>query len=207
MHVKKNVARRLRKLKGWHEWKSRLRNLLDESPDDGDKRLMMMDREVREYPAPRLLAVDLLAKWRSLLRHKRMRGVCDTNNVTEQVIRRSKIRYKTIRGYKSVEGMINGLWLTQRIWGERQMWTWAICWPRSVWTMRDKPNRGHHQPILIPPTKRRTITRRSSCFTNARMAQYHHRPRKRPLPQRLSDWRALQPKNPPALGKFSHSPI
>ena len=34
-HVRKNVARRLRKAKGWGEWKSRLRNLLDELPDDG----------------------------------------------------------------------------------------------------------------------------------------------------------------------------
>ena len=53
--------------------------------------------------------------WRSLLCHKRMRGVCDTNNATERVIGRSKIRYKTIRGYKSIEGMMNGLWLTQRV--------------------------------------------------------------------------------------------
>ena len=49
---------------------------------------------------------------------KRMRGVCDTNNVTERAIGKSKIRYKTMRDYKSVEGMMNGLWLTQRVWGE-----------------------------------------------------------------------------------------
>ena len=79
---------------------------------------MDMEREVREEPDLRRLAVDLLAKWRSLLCHKRARGVCDTNNVTERMIGRSKIRYKTIRGYKSIEGMMNGLWLTQRVWGE-----------------------------------------------------------------------------------------
>ena len=45
----------------------------------------------------------------------------DTNNVTERVIVRSKIRYKTMRGYKSVEGMMNGLWWRQRVWGERGM--------------------------------------------------------------------------------------
>ena len=33
----------------------------------------------------------------------------------------SKIRYKTMRGYKSVEGMMSGLWLTQQVWGERGM--------------------------------------------------------------------------------------
>ena len=82
---------------------------------------MDMEREARAEPALRRQAVDLCAKWRSLLCHKRMRGVCDTHNITERVIDRSKIRYKTIRGYKSVEGMMNGLWLTQRVWGESSM--------------------------------------------------------------------------------------
>ena len=76
---------------------------------------MDMEREAREEPAPRRLAVDLLVKWRSLLCHKRVRGVCDTNNVTERVIGKSKIRYKTIRGYKSINGMMNGFWLTQLV--------------------------------------------------------------------------------------------
>ena len=82
------------------------------------KRLMDMEREVREEPALRRLAVDLCGKWRSLLCHKRMRRLCYTNNVTERVIGRSKIRHKMIRGCKSVEGMMNGLWLTQRVWGD-----------------------------------------------------------------------------------------
>ena len=73
-----------------------MRMLLDELPDDGGKQLMDMEREVRNEPALRWLAVDLWTKWRSLLCHKRMRGVCDTNNVTERVIGGSKIRYKTI---------------------------------------------------------------------------------------------------------------
>ena len=33
------------------------------------------------------------------------------------MIGRSKIRYKTVRGYKSIEGMMNGLRLTQWVWG------------------------------------------------------------------------------------------
>ena len=82
------------------QWKSRLRSRLDKLPDDGGKRLMGMEREARNEPALRRLAVDLCAKWRNLLCHKRMRGVCDTNNVTERVIGKSKIKYKTIRSYK-----------------------------------------------------------------------------------------------------------
>ena len=37
------------------------------------------------------------------------------------MIGRSKIRYKTLRACKSIEGMMNGLWLTQRVWGESRM--------------------------------------------------------------------------------------
>ena len=48
-HVKKNAARRLRKVKGWGEWKSRLRNLFDELPEDGSKRLPMMERSWEDY--------------------------------------------------------------------------------------------------------------------------------------------------------------
>ena len=55
----------------------------------------------------RRLVVELSNKWRSLTRHKRIRGLPQTNNCTERVIGRSKIRYKTVRGYKSVEGMLN----------------------------------------------------------------------------------------------------
>ena len=55
--------------------------------------------------------MDLWVKWRSLLCRKRMSGTRDTNNVTERVIGKRKIRYNTMRDYKSVEGMMNGLWL------------------------------------------------------------------------------------------------
>ena len=40
-------------------------------------------------------------------------GLDGTNNATERVIGRSKVRYKTMRGYKSPEGMKNGIALTQ----------------------------------------------------------------------------------------------
>ena len=94
---------------------------LDELPEDGGKWLMIMEREVRDEPDLWGLTVGLWAKWRSLLCHKRMRGARDMNNVAERVIGGSKIRYKTMRGYKSIAGMMNGLWLTQRVWGEAGM--------------------------------------------------------------------------------------
>lgn len=40
-------------------------------------------------------------------------GLDGTNNVSERGICRSKVRYKSMRGYKSREGMQNGVALTQ----------------------------------------------------------------------------------------------
>ena len=130
-HARKNAARRLRKVRGWQEWKSRLRMLLDELLDDGGSQLIAMERKAGEDPALLRLAVDLWIKWRSLPCHKRMRGVCDTNNVTERVIGRSKIRYKKdYKGLREHRRNDERAVLTQRIWGS-PAWTWAICWPRS----------------------------------------------------------------------------
>ena len=36
-------------------------------------------------------------------------GIPWTNNLTEQTISRMKIRAKTVRGYKTTSGMLNGL--------------------------------------------------------------------------------------------------
>ena len=90
--------------------------LLRELPDDGGRELLRMERNVKEDDELRRLVVELSEKWRSLRRHKRVRGLPETNNCTERVIGRSKIRYKTVRGYKSVSGMMNGLGLTQWVW-------------------------------------------------------------------------------------------
>ena len=43
----------------------------------------------------------------------------ERNNGRERVIGRSKVRYKTVRGYKSIYGMLNGLGLTQWVWSGR----------------------------------------------------------------------------------------
>ena len=48
--------------------------------------------------------MELGNKWISLVCHKRVWGVGETKNATERVICRSKIRYKTVRGYKEHRG-------------------------------------------------------------------------------------------------------
>jgi transposase-like protein len=120
-HVNKNVARRLAKIKEppdspLREEKEKLKKLLCELAEDGGKELLDMELRVKAEAKFKELVVDLNEKWRSLRCYKRIEGVPSTNNRTEQMIGRSKIRYKTIRGYKSIDGMMNGLYLTQWVW-------------------------------------------------------------------------------------------
>ena len=115
-HVRKNVHNRLERIKGWEWYKARIWMLLSELPEWGGRELLAMERRVRGEPALRRLVVELCQKWRSLLCHRRAPGMPQTNNCTERAIGRSKIRYKTIRGYKSMKGIMNGLGLTQWVW-------------------------------------------------------------------------------------------
>ena len=115
-HVRKNVRRRLGEIEGWDWHRARIWLLLSELPESGGAELMRMERDVREDAELRRLVVELSDKWRRLTRHKSARGLPETNNCTERVIGRSKIRYKTVRGYKCIEGMMNGLRLTQWVW-------------------------------------------------------------------------------------------
>ncbi len=43
-----------------------------------------------------------------------------TNYCTERTIDRSKVRYRTVRGYESEEGKMNGLGLTQWAWSGQE---------------------------------------------------------------------------------------
>ena len=63
----------------------------------------------------RMLRLELWEKWRKLrlYRARPELGLDGTNNASERSIGRSKVRYKTMRGYKSMEGMSNGIGLTQ----------------------------------------------------------------------------------------------
>jgi transposase-like protein len=115
-HVKKNVVKRLGKVAGMAAEKEKLKVLMEELPLDGGKRLLELEPRVRGEPKLRELVIALIEKWRSLVCYKRIDGVPRTNNGTEQVIGRSKIRYKTMRGYKSIAGMLNGLYITQWVW-------------------------------------------------------------------------------------------
>jgi hypothetical protein len=62
-----------------------------------------------------MLTLELWNKWPKVGLHSRWPelGLDGTNNASERSIGRSKVRYKTMRGYKSMEGMSNGIALTQ----------------------------------------------------------------------------------------------
>jgi Transposase IS66 family len=114
----------------------RLRGLLEELAEEGGKRIGRMHREYLWAQPPRrkqkegeekrkekagagyrmrMLTLELWQKWPKILLHLRRPelGLDGTNNASERAIGRSKVRYKTMRGYKSVEGMSNGVVLTQ----------------------------------------------------------------------------------------------
>jgi hypothetical protein len=63
----------------------------------------------------RMLTLELWKKWNKIRLHlsRPELGLDGTNNSTERSISKSKVRYKTMRGYKSMEGMSNAIALTQ----------------------------------------------------------------------------------------------
>jgi hypothetical protein len=116
-----------------------LKGLLEELPEEGERRIGRLHRQYLWAEPPtkglemrgaagkgtkkkasaayrmRMLTLELWNKWGKLRVHlKRPKlGLDGTNNASERSIGRSKVRYKTMRGYKSVEGMSNGIALTQ----------------------------------------------------------------------------------------------
>jgi transposase-like protein len=105
----------------------RLKRLLEELPEEGGKQVGQLHLGYlwAKPPEPagsastgyrmRMLTLELWNKWAKLRAHLADPGLGldGTNNASERSIGRSKVRYKTMRGYKSVDGMKNGIALTQ----------------------------------------------------------------------------------------------
>ncbi len=90
-----------------------MRQLVRELPADGGDRLLRLERRVRASPKLRQLVVDLLGRWPALVHHQDRPWVPTTNNRTEQAIGKSKVRFKTVRGFKSAAGALASIALTQ----------------------------------------------------------------------------------------------
>ena len=112
-HVGKNVTKRLKKLPGQEAVKDAVREIIKELPPWGEKALKELAKILRHNAPWRMFLRELADKYNSLCLHLHEKGVPATNNVTERAIGRSKVRYKTLRGFKSEQGMLNLFALTQ----------------------------------------------------------------------------------------------
>lgn len=126
-HVRRWVGRTLKELretvpKEWLWVIDEVKQLIAELPLEGSKRLFELWKQIPERRAGRDQPLSPLDQLRQLLlrlsEHWPNYRVFDwqtdvpwTNNGTEQVIGRMKMRSRTVRGYKSEPGMLAGLML------------------------------------------------------------------------------------------------
>lgn len=126
-HLRRWVGRTLRELQDklpadQHPVLAEIKQLLDELPAEGGKRLFELWKQVPvEKSAPdaprtpseqlRNLLIRLSEHWSSYRIFEWQPEVPWTNNGTEQVIGRMKIRSRSVRGYKNKNGLLNGLML------------------------------------------------------------------------------------------------
>ena len=127
-HVRRWVGRTLYELretvpKGWLWVLDEVGGLLDELPPEGSHRLFELWKQIPERrvgqsgartPLERLryLLIRLSEHWDSYRVFDWHKDVPWTNNGTEQVIGRMKMRSRTVRGYKSWQGMWAAFLLT-----------------------------------------------------------------------------------------------
>jgi transposase-like protein len=126
-HVRRWVGRTLHELKATvpKEWLwvlEEIKHLLAELPPEGGRRLFELWKQIPERRIGQAGELTPLAQLRNLLirmsEHWPNYRVFDyqkdvpwTNNGTEQIIGRMKMRSRTVRGYKTKSGMLAGLML------------------------------------------------------------------------------------------------
>ncbi len=126
-HLLRWVHRKLRELREtvpieWQGVVEQTRLIVDELPVDGDRQLLDLYRQVavpRQAPHQKLDPVDQLRSllirlsenWHRYRVFDWQPEVPWTNNGTEQIIGKMKMRSRTVRGYKSTRGMLAALLL------------------------------------------------------------------------------------------------
>jgi transposase-like protein len=126
-HVRRWVGRALKELQNSvpQEWLwvvEEIKELITDLPPDGDRRLYALWKQVKvsrgrrsDQQTPDYQLRDLLIRlseaWENYCAFYSDPDVPWTNNGTEQVIGRMKMRARTVRGYKTWPGMQTGLML------------------------------------------------------------------------------------------------
>jgi hypothetical protein len=122
-HVRKNVSKRLKKIKGHDEEKKEIKEAVKKLDEEAKEKLNRIHKRYQKASPPkrretqtdeyalRMLTLDILEKWERLTLFKKKKAKSDkipsTNNKTEQAIGLGgKIRYKQMRGYKSKKSLI-----------------------------------------------------------------------------------------------------
>jgi transposase-like protein len=126
-HVRRWVGRTLRELgsslpQEWLWVVTQIKELMEELPPEGDKRLYALWKQVAVRRGKRTdpltpigqlcdLLIRLSENWANFCTFTHDPAVPWTNNATEQVIGKMKMRARTVRGYKTWPGMQTGLML------------------------------------------------------------------------------------------------
>lgn len=126
-HVRRWVGRTLKELenalpKEWLWVVAEIKELMEELPPEGDKRLYALWKQVAVRRGKRTdpltpidqlrdLLLRLSENWTSFCTFYTDPAIPWTNNGTEQVIGKMKMRARTVRGYKTWPGMQTGLML------------------------------------------------------------------------------------------------
>jgi transposase-like protein len=126
-HVRRWVGRALKELqntlpKEWRWVLEEIKELMSELPPDGNQRLYTLWKQVAVHrgkgihqltPTDQLrdLLIRLSEAWENYCTFYSDPAIPWTNNGTEQVIGRMKMRARTVRGYKTWPGMQSGLML------------------------------------------------------------------------------------------------
>lgn len=124
-HVRRWVGRALKELREtvpeeWQQVVDEVKQIISELPPEGSKRLFELWKQIPERrigqdgprsPLEQLrnLLIRLSEHWPNYRVFTWQNDVPWTNNGTEQVIGRMKVRSRTVRGYKSRNGMLAGL--------------------------------------------------------------------------------------------------
>ena len=99
----------------------RIKVIMEDLPPDGGKQLLDLYKQlpghlkIGQERTPldelRYLLIRLSENWEHYTTFFHDPGIPWTNNRTEQAIGRMKMRARTVRGYKTEQGMLNGLLL------------------------------------------------------------------------------------------------